>query len=62
MSEEKKEEKAVSRRKYLGAVGGLAVAAAIGWGLAGYLASKPPAAVKTITKTETITATTTPTV
>ncbi|MEM2356245.1 MAG: extracellular solute-binding protein [Candidatus Bathyarchaeia archaeon] len=60
MSEEKKEEKAVSRRKYLGAVGGLAAAAVVGWGLAGYLASKPPAAVKTITKTETITVTTTP--
>ena len=66
MSEEKKEEKAISRRKYLGAVGGLAAAAAVGWGLAGYLASKPPApaAVKTITETKTVAATpmvTTPT-
>jgi len=43
MGEEKKEEKAISRRKYLGAVGGLAAAAAVGWGLAGYLASKPTA-------------------
>jgi multiple sugar transport system substrate-binding protein len=58
MSEEKKE-KAVSRRKYLGAVGGLAAAAVVGWGLAGYLASRPPApgVVKTITETKTITAT-----
>lgn len=64
MSEEKKEEgkEAISRRKYLGAVGGLAAAAVIGWGVAGYLASKPPAAVKTVTKTETITVTGTPAV
>jgi spermidine/putrescine-binding protein len=57
--EEKKEEKAVSRRKYLGAVGGLAAAAAIGWGVAGYLASRPPspAAVRTVTETKTVTAT-----
>ena len=61
MGEEKKEEKAISRRKYLGAVGGLAAAAAVGWGLAGYLASKPkaPAVEKTvtITKTEAVTPT-----
>jgi hypothetical protein len=58
LSEEKKEE-AISRRKYLGAVGGLAVAAAVGWGLAGYLASKPaaPAVEKTVTITKTETAT-----
>jgi ABC-type sugar transport system substrate-binding protein len=64
MGEEKKEEKAISRRKYLGAVGGLAAAAAVGWGLAGYLASKPtaPAAVKTVTETKTITAMPTPAV
>jgi len=53
--EKKKEEKAISRRKYLGAVGGLAVAAAVGWGLAGYLASKPPAPA--VEKTETVTPT-----
>jgi spermidine/putrescine-binding protein len=59
LSEEKKEEKAISRRKYLGAVGGLAAAAAVGWGLAGYLASKPkaPTIEKTVTLTKTITAT-----
>jgi multiple sugar transport system substrate-binding protein len=59
MGEEKKEEKAVSRRKYLGAVGGLAAAAVVGWGVAGYLASKPraPAIEKTITETKTITVT-----
>ena len=61
MSEEKKEEKAISRRKYLGAVAGLGVAAAVGWGLAGYLASKPKAPTiekkVTITKTETATPT-----
>jgi multiple sugar transport system substrate-binding protein len=66
MGEEKKEEKAISRRKYLGAVGGLAAATAVGWGLAGYLASRPPApaAVRTVTETKTVTATpavTTPT-
>jgi len=57
------EEEKVSRRKYLGAVGGLAAAAAVGWGLAGYFASKPPApgAVKTVTVTKTVTAATTPT-
>jgi hypothetical protein len=59
LSEEKREEKAISRRKYLGAVGGLAAAAAVGWGLAGYLASRPPApaAVRTVTETKTVTAT-----
>jgi multiple sugar transport system substrate-binding protein len=43
----------------LGAVGGLAAAAAVGWGLAGYLASKPkaPAVEKTVTLTKTVTAT-----
>lgn len=55
MSEEKKE---VSRRKYLGAIGGLGAATAVGWGLAGYLASRAPApapaAVKTITETKTV--------
>jgi len=60
MSEEKKEEKkkeAISRRKYLSTVGGLAAAAAVGWGVAGYLASRPPApaAVKTVTETTTVT-------
>ncbi|MBS7649708.1 extracellular solute-binding protein [Candidatus Bathyarchaeota archaeon] len=61
MGEEKKEEgkEAVSRRKYLGAVGGLAAAAVVGWGVAGYLASKPPAPAieKTVTETKTITVT-----
>jgi multiple sugar transport system substrate-binding protein len=59
LSEEKKEEKAISRRKYLGAVGGVGAAAAVGWGLAGYLASRPPApaAVRTVTETKTVTAT-----
>ncbi|MCM8792778.1 MAG: substrate-binding domain-containing protein [Candidatus Omnitrophica bacterium] len=58
MSEEKKEE-AISRRKYLGAVGGLGAAAIVGWGVAGYALSKPPApaAVKTVTETKTITVT-----
>jgi ABC-type glycerol-3-phosphate transport system substrate-binding protein len=57
LSEEKKEEKAISRRKYLATAGGLAAAAAVGWGLAGYLASKPrvPAVEKTVTKTITAT-------
>jgi multiple sugar transport system substrate-binding protein len=56
MSGEKKEEKAISRRKYLSAIGGLGAAAAVGWGVAGYLASKPPApaVVKTVTETKTI--------
>jgi hypothetical protein len=59
MGEEKKGEKAISRRKYLGAVAGLGVAAAVGWGLAGYLASKPkaPTIEKTVTITKTETAT-----
>lgn len=56
---EEKEEKAISRRKYLGTAGGLAAATAIGWGLAGYLATRPPApppgVVKTVTETKTIT-------
>ncbi|RLF98317.1 MAG: hypothetical protein DRN47_05645 [Candidatus Wolframiiraptor sp.] len=53
MSEEK-----VSRRKFLGAVGGLAAAAVIGWGLAGYFATLPPKeVVKTVTKTVTQTVT-----
>jgi multiple sugar transport system substrate-binding protein len=57
--EEKKEEKAISRRKYLGTVGGLAAATIVGWGLAGYLASRPPApaAVRTVTETKTVTVT-----
>lgn len=60
MSEQK-----ISRRKFLGTVGGLAVAAAVGWGLAGYFASRPAAPVtvtKTATVTKTVTATATPTV
>ena len=62
MGEEKKKEEAISRRKYLGAVGGLATATVVGWGLAGYLASRPsaPGVVKTITETKTITVTPTP--
>jgi simple sugar transport system substrate-binding protein len=58
MSGEKEEEKAVSRRKYLGTTAGLAAATVVGWGVAGYLASKPPApapaAVKTVTETKTV--------
>ncbi|MEM2842947.1 MAG: sugar ABC transporter substrate-binding protein [Candidatus Bathyarchaeia archaeon] len=59
MGEEEKKEEAVSRRKYLGAIGGLAAAAVVGWGVAGYLASKPPAPAieKTVTETKTITVT-----
>jgi len=59
LSEEKREEKAISRRKYLGAIGGVGAAAAVGWGLAGYLASRPPApaAVRTVTETKTETKT-----
>jgi ABC-type glycerol-3-phosphate transport system substrate-binding protein len=61
---------AVSRRKFLTSIGGLAAAAAIGWGLAGYFASTPRMVektttiveTKTITQTQTITAGTTPTV
>jgi len=60
MGEEKKE--AVSRRKYLGAVGGLAITTVAGWAVAGYLASRPPAVEKvTETKTVTVTVTATPT-
>ena len=63
MSEEKKEEKAISRRKYLATAGGLAAATAAGWGLAGYALSKPKAVVeKIITKTVTETTTITPAV
>jgi multiple sugar transport system substrate-binding protein len=57
MGEEKKEEKAVSRRKYLAAVGGAIAAAAVGWGVAGYALSKRPAPAAVTTATETITKT-----
>lgn len=64
LGEEKKE--VVSRRKYLATAGGLAAAAVVGWGVAGYALSKPPPpplAVKTVTKTVTATpAVTTPVV
>ena len=54
MSEEK-----VSRRKYLGAVWGLAAATAIGWGVTGYLATKStaPAVEKSVVVTKTVTVT-----
>jgi len=54
---EKKKEEAISRRKYLGTVGGLAAATVAGWAVTGYLASRPkaPLVEKTVTVTKTIT-------
>ncbi|MEM3678205.1 MAG: hypothetical protein QW176_08695, partial [Candidatus Bathyarchaeia archaeon] len=63
MSEGAKGEETVSRRKYLATAGGLAVATAVGWGLAGYLASRPPGppVERTVTSTVTKTVTAAPT-
>jgi len=66
MASEAEKKDVVSRRTFVRTASGLGVAAIVGWGVSGYLATQQPAArpaqTVTVTKTETVTtAATTPT-